>query len=31
MQAHGLSTGEIVKAVNAENVLIPAGDVNIGD
>jgi multidrug efflux pump subunit AcrB len=31
MQARGISTGEIVKAVNAENVLIPAGDVNIGD
>ncbi len=31
MQARGISAGEIVKAVNAENVLIPAGDVNIGD
>jgi len=31
MQARGVSAGDIVKAVNAENVLIPAGDVNIGD
>ena len=31
MQAHGVAVGDIVKAVNAENVLIPAGDVKIGD
>ncbi|HJY80875.1 MAG TPA: efflux RND transporter permease subunit, partial [Candidatus Binatia bacterium] len=31
MQARGISAGEIVHAVNAQNVLIPAGDVNIGD
>src|SRR5262249_44961128 len=31
MQARGISAGEIVHAVNTQNVLIPAGDVNIGD
>src|SRR2546422_3590911 len=31
MLARGISTNEIVKAVNAENLLVPAGDVKIGD
>src|SRR2546428_11423723 len=29
--ARGISTNEIVKAVNAENLLVPAGNVKIGD
>lgn len=31
MLARGISGGEIVEAVNAQNVLLPAGDVKIGD
>src|SRR6267143_4505827 len=31
MLARGISTNEIVKAVNAENLLVPAGNVKIGD
>src|SRR2546426_2609964 len=31
MLARGISANEIVKAVNAENLLVPAGDVKIGD
>ncbi|HZC67690.1 MAG TPA: efflux RND transporter permease subunit, partial [Nitrospirales bacterium] len=31
MLARGVSVDEIVKAVNAENLLVPAGDVKIGD
>ena len=31
MMARGVSAGDVVKAVNAENVLIPAGNVKIGD
>jgi multidrug efflux pump subunit AcrB len=31
MLARGISTDEIVKAVNAGNLLVPAGDVKIGD
>src|SRR6266849_1957296 len=31
MLARGISANEIVKAVNAENLLVPAGNVKIGD
>ena len=31
MQARGVSAAEIIKAVNAENLLVPAGNVKIGD
>ncbi len=31
MMGRGVSAGEVVKAVNAENVLIPAGNVKVGD
>ena len=31
MMGRGVSAGEVVKAVNAENVLIPAGNIKVGD
>src|SRR2546428_12443399 len=31
MLARGIGTNEIVKAINAENLLVPAGNVKIGD
>ena len=31
MVGRGVSAGEVVKAVNAENVLIPAGNIKVGD
>src|SRR5712692_11059589 len=31
MQARGVGAGDIIKAVNAENLLVPSGNVKIGD
>ncbi len=31
MQARGIGAGDIIKAVNAENLLVPSGNVKIGD
>jgi CzcA family heavy metal efflux pump len=31
LQAYGLSASDVVNAVNAENIILPAGDVKMGD